>query len=78
MPSKVRDGGAIDIENSDPLSCVALHRLLSYAAREAVAQNRFTAAKLIQAAIASLSEQAATSHSPPDALQDILPPFGRC
>lgn len=78
MPSKVQDGAVMDIESAESLSCVALHRLLSYAAREAVAQNRFTAAKLIQAAIASLSEQAATSHSPPDALHDILPPFGRC
>jgi hypothetical protein len=78
MAIKVEDGGIADLENTDSLSCVALSRLLSYAAREAAAQNRFMAAELIQAAIAWLPEQTPVSNGAQTARQDNLPPLGNC
>ncbi len=78
MTRKVEDDEITDVENTDSLSCVALSRLLSYAAREAAAQNRFMAAELIQAAIASLPEQAPMSNGPQDARPDNPPRWGNC
>jgi hypothetical protein len=78
MARRVEDGGIADLENTGSLSCVALSRLLSYAAREAAAQNRFMAAELIQAAIAWLPEQTPVSNGPQHTRSDNMPPLGSC
>jgi hypothetical protein len=74
MPKGLEEGGITDIDDMDSDSYIALSRLLNYAAREAAAQNRFTTAKFIQAAIASLSDQAPMGDGPPC----TLPAPGRC
>ncbi len=74
MPRKPEEGAIADIEGMESASSLALGRLLSYAAREAAAQNRFTAAKLIQAAIASLGDEAARKGDQPH----NFPVTGRC
>jgi hypothetical protein len=74
MARKVLDDGISGIGNTKSLSCVALSRLLRYAAREATAQNRFTTARLIQAAIASLVAQPPVESGP----QRSSPPLGHC
>jgi len=56
---------------------LALSLLLQYAAREAAAQNRFMTVELLQAAIASLTEQASVSNGPEYALSGNLP-RGHC
>lgn len=78
MAGTVEDGEITGAEDADLPSWVALSRLLSYAAREAAAQNRFMAAELIQAAIAWLPKQAPMSNGPQDARPDNFPPLGSC
>jgi hypothetical protein len=78
MARKMLNGQVSSIGDANSGSCVALHRLLHYAAREAAAQNRFTTTKLIQAAIASLVEQAAVGSSLQRSSPGDLPPLGHC
>ena len=78
MPRKFRGGGIRIDKGTNMAGYVALSRLLTYAAREAAAQNRFTTAELIQDAIASLPDQSAAA----DDLEreprgDGWPPLGR-
>ena len=77
MPRKIRAGSIRLGKGTNVAGYIALSRLLTYAAREAVAQNRFTTAELIQDAIASLPEQGVTGD---DLEQEPLagwPPPGR-
>jgi hypothetical protein len=74
MPKGLEEGGIADIDDMDSDNYIALSRLLNYAAREASAQNRFTTAKFIQAAIASLSDQASMGDGP----RRTSPVPGRC
>jgi len=79
MPRKLQRG-LKDSESADLAGHVALERLLTYAAREAAEQNRYTTAKLIRAAIASLPEGAVPEQSRKRAAlgQGYLSPAGRC
>ena len=78
MVRKTLGGDISGTGNAHSVNCVALHRLLRYAAREAAAQNRFTAAQLIQAAIASLPEEEAVKSRSQRLLDNDLPPPGHC
>jgi len=78
MARKTLGGGISSVGDTSSDSYAALHRLLHYAAREAAEQNRSTTTKLIQAAIASLAEQAPLGRNPPQPAGDSLPPLGHC
>lgn len=77
MPRKIRAGSIRPGKGTNIAGYIALSRLLTYAAREAVAQNRFTTAELIQDAIASLPEQAMTGDDCEKELLAGWPPLGR-
>jgi len=79
MPRKLQEGSK-DSESSNLAGHVALERLLTYAAREAAEQNRYTTAELIRAAIASLPEGAMPEQSRKRAApgQAFSSPAGRC
>jgi hypothetical protein len=78
MPRKTARRGRADVlADSDSDGHLALGLLLQYAAREAAAQNRFMTVELLQAAIASLTEQAAVSSGPEYALSGNVP-RGHC
>jgi len=78
MPRKTARRGRADVlADADSDGHLALSLLLHYAAREAAAQNRFMTVELLQAAIASLTEQASVSNGPEYALSGNLP-RGHC
>jgi hypothetical protein len=78
MPRKTAKRSETEVpEGADSDGHLALSLLLHYAAREAAAQNRFTTVELLQAAIASLTEQAAVSSGPEYALSGNVP-RGHC
>ena len=79
MPRKQQEESK-DSESSDLAGYVALERLLTYAAREAAEQNRYTTAELIRAAIASLPEGAVPEQSRKRTAQGqgFSSPAGRC
>ncbi len=71
-------GRGIDIGDVASESCSALDRLLRYAMREAVAQNRFATVKHIQAAIGSLSLRASTTGGRERSRRGASLPSGHC